>query len=120
MANTIVQYVIVRGDLIRTLNWPVGAVLAQACHAVTAAVHLFYTDEIVQTYLSDLDNMHKIILEAPDEASLNTLHEKLKENSIEHKLWIEQPENIPTCLAVKPYHKDQVQKYFKKFKLLKT
>lgn len=63
MANTIVQYVIVRGDLIRTLNWPVGAVLAQACHAVTAAIHLFYKDEIVQTYLSDLDNMHKIVLE---------------------------------------------------------
>lgn len=59
----IVQYVIVRGDLLKTMGWPVGAVIAQACHACTAVTHLFYNDQHTQKYLSDLDNMHKIVLE---------------------------------------------------------
>ncbi|CAG9772481.1 unnamed protein product [Ceutorhynchus assimilis] len=120
MSSSIVQYVVVRGDLLKELKWPVGAVLAQACHAVTAVTHLFYEDEQTKLYLQDLDNMHKVVLEAPDEQSIVNLRNKLEENSVKHKMWIEQPENIPTCLAVKPYPKEEVQKYFKKFKLFKT
>ncbi|XP_032667196.1 putative peptidyl-tRNA hydrolase PTRHD1 isoform X2 [Odontomachus brunneus] len=116
----IVQYVVVRADLLKTMGWPLGAVVAQACHACTAVTHLFYNDTHTQAYLADLDNMHKVVLEAADEASLQTLHTKLRENDIQHKLWIEQPENIATCLVTKPYPKDEVQPYFKKFKLLKT
>ena len=56
--------------------------------------------------MSDLDNMHKVVLEAPGEADLIKISEKLKEGGIDHKLWIEQPENFPTCLAVKPYPKE--------------
>lgn len=59
----IVQYVVVRGDLSRTMKWPLGAVVAQACHACTAVIHLFYDDAHTQTYLADLDNMHKVVLE---------------------------------------------------------
>lgn len=58
-----VQYVLVRGDLIKSLNWPVGAVIAQACHACSAVLHMFYNDPETQNYLQDLDHMHKIILE---------------------------------------------------------
>lgn len=61
--SVIVQYVLIRGDLIKALNWPVGAVVAQACHACTAVIHMFYTDPCTQSYLMDLDSMHKIILE---------------------------------------------------------
>ncbi|KAF6211677.1 hypothetical protein GE061_012191 [Apolygus lucorum] len=107
MANSIVQYVLVRGDLITKLQWPLGAVIAQACHACTAVTHLFHDDELTQEYLKDLDNMHKVVLEVPTEAALNALAEKLKENNIDHKLWMEQPENIPTCLVVKPYPKTE-------------
>ncbi len=60
--STIVQYVIVRADLIKTLGWPVGALVAQACHATTAVIHKFYSHENTQAYLADLDNMHKIVL----------------------------------------------------------
>ncbi|XP_034937604.1 putative peptidyl-tRNA hydrolase PTRHD1 isoform X2 [Chelonus insularis] len=116
----IVQYVVVRGDLMKSMGWPVGAVIAQACHACTAVTHLFYDDQYTKAYLEDLDNMHKVVLEAPDEKSLNDLHTKLAEEKVHHKLWIEQPENIPTCLVAKPYPKDVVQKYFKKFKLFKN
>ncbi|XP_066254428.1 putative peptidyl-tRNA hydrolase PTRHD1 [Euwallacea similis] len=117
--TTIVQYIVVRGDLLKDLKWPVGAILAQACHAVTAVTHLFYEDEQTMSYLKDLDSMHKVVLEASDEQSLVNLTKKLEEEGVKHKLWIEQPENIPTCLAVKPYKKEDVQQYFKKFKLFK-
>ena len=71
----------------------------------------------MQTYLSDLDNMHKVVLAAPDAAALTRLRDALQEAGVDHKLWVEQPEDIPTCLAAKPARKADVQKYFKKFKL---
>ncbi|XP_055381494.1 putative peptidyl-tRNA hydrolase PTRHD1 [Condylostylus longicornis] len=117
--SSIVQYVIVRGDLIKVLNWPVGAVIAQCCHATTAVTHQFREDKDTEAYFNDIDNMHKVILEAPDQQSIQDLRKLLEENDIKHKLWIEQPENIPTCIAVKPYPKESVHKYVKKFKLLK-
>jgi len=38
----VVQYLVVRGDLLASLGWPLGAVMAQACHAATAAIHNHY------------------------------------------------------------------------------
>ncbi|KAL9961471.1 hypothetical protein ACROYT_G030416 [Oculina patagonica] len=70
-------------------------------------------------YTSDLDHMHKVILEAPSEVELHKLSQDLSSNQIDHKLWIEQPENFPTCLATKPYPKEQIQSFFKKLKLFK-
>ncbi|KAK6167691.1 hypothetical protein SNE40_021660 [Patella caerulea] len=115
----IVQYVVVRSDLISALKWPTGAIIAQACHACTAVMHNFYQDSNTQEYLADLDRMHKVVLEAKDEDSLRKLSDILTENKIDHKLWIEQPENIPTCIAAKPDKKENIQKYFKGFKLFK-
>ncbi|XP_059172909.1 putative peptidyl-tRNA hydrolase PTRHD1 [Physella acuta] len=117
--SPIVQYVVVRGDLITKLQWPIGAVIAQACHSCTAVIHLYYNDDTTKEYLGELDRMHKIILEAKDEESITKLAENLTSHNIGHKLWIEQPENTPTCLAVKPYRKSDVQQFFKAFKLLK-
>ncbi|KAJ8910079.1 hypothetical protein NQ315_012856 [Exocentrus adspersus] len=116
----IIQYIVVRSDLLKELQWPVGAVIAQACHAAVAVTHLFHDDEITRQYLEDLDRMHKVVLEATDEKILITLKNRLEENNIKYKLWIEQPENISTCLVTKPYPKEEVQKYFKKFKLFKS
>lgn len=53
------------------------------------------------------------------EGDLLKLAEKLKSNDVKHKLWIEQPENIPTCLAVKPYRKEFIHPFVKHLKLLK-
>ena len=58
-------------------------------------------------------------LQAKSEEALQSLSAKLTENKVDHKLWIEQPENIPTCIATKPYPKSEIQSYFKKFKLFK-
>ncbi|KAG5285807.1 hypothetical protein AALO_G00007660 [Alosa alosa] len=115
----LVQYVVVRSDLIHTMAWPLGAVITQACHATTAAIHLYYSDPDTQDYLADLDNMHKVVLEAKDQESLSKLASTLSEKGVAHKLWMEQPENIPTCLALKPYPKETVQPFLRKFKLFK-
>lgn len=57
--------------------------------------------------------------QAPDEAALTTLAETLKQHGVDHEVWTEQPENVATCLALRPYPKDQVHQHLKKFKLLK-
>ncbi|BES92349.1 unnamed protein product [Nesidiocoris tenuis] len=119
MTSNFVQYVLVRGDLISGLKWPVGAVIAQACHACTAVTHIFHDDPNTLEYLKDLDSMHKVILEVTTESELLSVADELIKNNVDHKLWTEQPENIPTCLVLKPYPKNDVQRFFKKFKLFK-
>ncbi len=63
MAAVIVQYIALRSDLKKALNWPLGAVIAQACHAATAAVNENITDSCVQECLHEIDRMHKVVLE---------------------------------------------------------
>lgn len=60
----LVQYIAVRGDLWRTQEWPIGALIAQGCHAATAVLHTFRDDQNVKDYLADVDHMHKVVLEA--------------------------------------------------------
>lgn len=60
--SRLVQYVVVRTDLRELLSWPLGAVIAQACHAATAAIHLHQGDRDTQRYLAELDSMHKVVL----------------------------------------------------------
>lgn len=60
--DKIVQYVIVRSDLGGALKWPLGAVIAQCCHATTAVGHTFRDDLVTQEYFADLNNMHKVVL----------------------------------------------------------
>lgn len=63
MTNSLVQYVLLRSDLLKDLGWSIGALVAQACHASSAALHIFREDEYTINYLNDLDNMHKVVLE---------------------------------------------------------
>ena len=113
--DPIVQYIAMRSDL----KWPKGALIAQCCHSSIAAIHLNYTDEQTQDYLTKLDSMHKIVVSVLNETDLLALSRQLKENEIKHKLWTEQPENYATCLATKPYNKSLIEKFFKAFKLFK-
>ena len=61
----------------------------------------------------------QVTLEVKGEAQMRNLSEKLAAAGIAHKLWIEQPENIPTCIATRPYPKVEVAPFFKKLKLCK-
>lgn len=118
-SDVLVQYVVLRRDLIDT--WPLGSVVTQGCHASVAAIWSHKDDPHTIDYCSpaNLDSMHKVTLEVKGEVQLKNLSEKLKSNDIAHKLWIEQPENTPTCLASKPYPKSVVSLFFKKLKLCK-
>lgn len=61
---TLIQYVIVRADLMKVLKWNIGAVITQACHAVAAVNEVTKSDELTRQYLSpeNLDQMHKCVL----------------------------------------------------------
>ena len=59
------------------------------------------------------------MLHVKGETQLKNLSAKLVEAGVVHKLWTEQPENFATCLATKPYVKDEVSQYFKKCNLAK-
>ncbi|CAF0757066.1 unnamed protein product [Brachionus calyciflorus] len=115
LIDPIVQYIAVRSDL----KWPKGALIAQGCHASVAAIHLNYDDNETKSYLNNLDSMHKIVVGVPGLNEINELNEALVKNGIKFKLWNEQPENVPTCLATKPYSKKIVEQFFKNFKLFK-
>lgn len=72
--------------------------------------------EDTRQYISEanLPCMHKIVLQTPKNMSLTELSTKLYEEAAKdasvppHYLWIEQPENIPTCLAIAPNRKPTV------------
>ncbi len=91
--------------------------IAQACHASTAVLHMHKEDEGTREYLDKLDSMHKVVLAAPDLESLTKLATVLSERQISYKLWIEQPENIPTCIAIKPYPRNEVKGLVQHLKL---
>ncbi|KAF8651554.1 hypothetical protein HU200_063375 [Digitaria exilis] len=140
-ADVLVQYVVLRRDLADT--WPLGSVVAQGCHAAVAAVwaHRDHPDTAAYCGPDNLDRMHKacstvcltrtpasclcrtlamaVTLEVKGETQLKNLAEKLQTAGVRHKLWIEQPENIPTCIATAPCPKSQVSSFFKKLKLCK-
>ena len=116
--NVLVQYILIRRDLKKMKNYNDGAIIAQACHASSAILFRTVDDALTKAYLHDTDRMHKIILAVEGgEDELRGLSDVLKSNSIEHYLWMEQPENIPTAIAVKPYYKQEVETFFSKFKL---
>lgn len=111
----IVQYILIRTDL----GWNSGAMIAQACHASIASISRTLDTPATRRYLEDLQNMHKVVLKADKLDDLIKTETKLKEANVPHHLWIEQPENLPTCLAASPQPKHLIQSIFKHFKLLK-
>jgi peptidyl-tRNA hydrolase len=113
--DQIVQYIAIRSDL----KWPKGALIAQGCHASVAAIHLNYTDPETVQYLANLNSMHKIVVGVSSQAELEALNDELTKQDVKFKLWTEQPENLPVCLATKPYSKKLVETFFKAFKLMR-
>lgn len=119
--NPIVQYVVLRRDLGQGMGWPLGSICAQAAHAAVAAVweHREHADTVAYCAPDAIDGMHKVVLEVKGETQLVNLAAKLAEAGVDHKLWLEQPENFPTCLATRPYPKSEVAAHFKKCNLAK-
>ena len=101
----------------KSLAWPLGAVITQGCHAVSAVLWENRDDPAVVKYMRDLPNMHKVTLQVKNEAQLLKLAENLKENKIVYHLWTEQPENVSTSLATKPYLRSELGDMLKKCQL---
>ena len=118
--DPLVQYIVLRKDLWASDGWPLGSIVAQACHASTAAMYLNRDDQATIAYQADVDAMHKVVLEVKDEAALRALSMKLDEAQVLHKCWIEQPENYATSLATKPDLKSKLAPHFKKLSLSKS
>lgn len=57
LATSVAQYVVIRKDLLDSLNWPLGSVITQACHAAVAAVWLHKDHSDTLMYCENLDNM---------------------------------------------------------------
>lgn len=61
-SDPVVQYIVLRRDLWAEQGWPLGPLIAQACHASLAAMWLSKNDPDAQQYVSDdhIDSMHKV------------------------------------------------------------
>lgn len=107
--------------------------MAQSAHAAIAAITISSSSRNTQDYISpeNLASMHKVVLgtakEGKGKMNLQELSQKLtdgrraweeaqaaakeggkerdEEEFPQHYLWIEQPENVPTCLAIAPNRK---------------
>ena len=82
-----------------------------------AAVWLHRDDADTAAYLGALDDMHKIIVAADSEAALRSVSDALGAAGVGHKLWVEQPEGVPTCVATRPAPRRLLRPYFDAFKL---
>ncbi|KAI8340086.1 peptidyl-tRNA hydrolase II domain-containing protein [Chlamydoabsidia padenii] len=111
------MYIVVRKDLAKTLKWPTGSVMAQACHAATAILHTTRTEPNTIKYVEDYERMHKVVLETKNDETLKKLAESLETHNIPLYQWTEQPENIPTALATAPIpeRSPEVKDLFKKY-----
>ncbi|PCH35567.1 peptidyl-tRNA hydrolase II [Wolfiporia cocos MD-104 SS10] len=100
----LVMQIVVRRDLLDAEGWGVGPLMAQVAHATAAVLHETASLPDTQAYLADLKNMRKAVLQTADQASIERLSALLASGTppIAHHLWVEQPENVPTCLALAP------------------
>jgi peptidyl-tRNA hydrolase len=111
----LVQYLILTERL--TKEWGMGPAIAQAAHAVSGCLAKYWTDESIQDYIMDLPSMHKVILSVENVADLETLAESLRKGAVDFYAWREQPEDVCSALAIKPYEATFIKPYVKHLKL---
>ena len=109
--DVLVQYIIVRNDLIKQHNWSLGSLISNASHASISIIHDTYNDTHTQQYIKQENNvqMHTVTVAVSDEAELLSSSRMLKSSNILHTLWHEQPDNIHTVIATKPYLKSIIK-----------
>ncbi|PWZ03366.1 hypothetical protein BCV70DRAFT_197583 [Testicularia cyperi] len=140
----LVMQLIVDPAAAATFSWPKGPWMAQAAHAAIAVIQMSAKSPNTQEYVgpSNLTSMHKVVLALPtsgkSKTDLRELSKKLTEARARdqegratsatdqdeefpgHFLWIEQPEDVPTCLAVAPNRKPaELKKLLRSCTLLK-
>ncbi|CAI5512493.1 unnamed protein product [Closterium sp. Naga37s-1] len=81
----LVQHVVIRRDLMEALQWPLGSVITQGCHASVAVLWQHRDHPNVLKYCGQLDSMRKVTLEVKGETQLLNLSKKLQEAGITHR-----------------------------------
>ena len=87
--GTLVQYVVVRKDLSKPpMGWGAGPIMAQACHAVAAAIWLSRDTPNTKAYCAPeaLNSMTKVTMEIKNEGQLLKLAEGLTKAGVIFKL----------------------------------
>ena len=102
----LVQYLVIAESICK--EWGTGPTIAQACHATAACLARYWEDPNTKAYLSpdNLPNMAKVVLKGTD---LIKLKSTLDELNVDCFLWVEQPENVPSALAIKPYERSFIK-----------
>jgi peptidyl-tRNA hydrolase len=105
-------------------NRNVGGLISNATHAAISVIIENSQDKDTNNYtgtsaLPPATQMHSVVLAANDQTELEQTVDKLKQNNIIYKVWIEQPENYPSCLATKPYQRKIIQPILKHLKLFR-
>ncbi|KAM0675662.1 peptidyl-tRNA hydrolase domain-containing protein 1 [Gurleya vavrai] len=94
-----------------------GALAAQAIHASIKAIQKNANDSETIEYLQNIDHMTTIILKIK-EADISIIKNYLHENKYMFEPWIEQPENLITAIALKPYIiEEKLEKFLRTYKL---
>ena len=107
-----VLYIILRTDL----KWKAGPLVAQGSHAVSLLVHKYHKE--MEDYLKLEYAMRKVVLGVVLDEFVE-LKEKMQEDGIQFVEWKEQPENVPTAIAIIPIDPKQRPDYLMKLKLFK-
>ncbi|EPQ55174.1 peptidyl-tRNA hydrolase II [Gloeophyllum trabeum ATCC 11539] len=103
-----VMQIVVRRDLLDAEGWGFGPLMAQVAHATAAVLHETRDRPETVEYLENLKEMRKAVLQTANEDSLTKLATLLSSSTppVPHHLWVEQPENVPTCLALAPNRRE--------------
>jgi len=113
----VVQYIFVRRDL----DWPTGAVAAQAAHASVAAIVQGRDDPATQYYTSpdQLPHMTKYVYGVDSVEELTRIQGEWESKfGNTYHLWMEEPEHVPTALATWPVERtNAVSKVVKKMEV---
>ena len=125
--SVLVQYVVMRSDLTKSLHWNVGGLIANGSHACLGAIADHLDDADVRSFLGlakrpggePLTQMHAVVLSVKDEEELRSTAELLSQHSIAHLLWVEAPEQVTSCLATRPYQRSVIQPILKHLKLFR-
>ena len=119
--QTLVQYIVMRSDLVKQHKWNAGGLIANGSHAAVAVIAEHWQDAEVQQYVTGADGkqMHTVVLQAGDEKELLDTAALLKDADIVHRVWVEHPDMLPSCLATRPYRREHIQPHLRHLKLFR-
>lgn len=112
-----IQYVLIITD--HVVGWPLGAIVAQGCHSVTACMAMYRDLQIYQEYTAEdnIGQMRKAILACPSSKWID-IKSRLVQANVYFTEWYEKPENVLTAVALVPGSKTLLKPFIGDLTLL--